>query len=254
MCRLAAYLGSEISLSVFLQEHEHSLIQQSWAPNEMQDGTLNADGYGVAWLANNKVPSNYKNVLPIWSDTNLDSLGRSISSQLWLANVRGATPGQGISESNTQPFIKDNLIFTHNGSLKPFNNITKARFLDLLPNTISAGISGDSDSWYLFALIQHHLQNQDSIYNAIITTMNELKSLCSDSVSALLNIVISDGDSLYACRHALNGNCPSLYYLSKEDNVWIASEPLSPNDVWMTLPEHSVIRFNRSGVVEEHNL
>lgn len=254
MCRLAAYLGTEISLSVFLQEHEHSLIQQSWAPKEMQDGTLNADGYGVAWLADNNIPSSYKNVLPIWSDTNLDSLGRSLSSQLWLANVRGATPGQGISESNTQPFIKDNLIFTHNGSLNPFNNITKARFLDILPNTISAGITGDSDSLYLFALLQHHLQKQDSISNAIISTMNDLKSICSDSVSALLNIVLSDGDSLYACRHALNANCPSLYYLIKEDNVWLASEPLSPNDAWISFPEHSFIRFNRSGVIEDYNL
>ncbi|MFT5395408.1 MAG: glutamine amidotransferase [Gammaproteobacteria bacterium] len=254
MCRLAAYLGTEISLSVFLQEHEHSLIQQSWAPKEMQNGTLNADGYGVAWLAEKNIPSSYKNVLPIWSDTNLNSLGRSLSSQLWLANVRGATPGQGISESNTQPFIKDNLIFTHNGSLKPFNNITKARFLDLIPNTISAGITGDSDSLYLFALLQQHLQKQDSISNAIISTMNDLKSICSDSVSALLNIIISDGDSLYACRHALNGNCPSLYYLFKEDNVWLASEPLSPNDAWISFPEHSFIRFNSSGVIEDYNL
>ncbi len=254
MCRLAAYLGTEISLSVFIQEHEHSLVQQSWAPKEMQDGTLNADGYGVAWLADNNIPSSYKNVLPIWSDTNLNSLGRSIRSPLWLANVRGATPGQGISESNTQPFIKDNLIFTHNGSLKPFNNIIKARFLDVLENTISAEITGDSDSLYLFALLQQHLQNQHSIANAIISTMNDLKSICSDSVSALLNIVISDGDSLYACRHALNANCPSLYYLFKEDNVWVASEPLSPNDAWVTFPEHSIIRFNRSGVIEDYSL
>ncbi len=253
MCRLAAYLGTEISLSVFLQEHEHSLLQQSWAPKEMQDGTLNADGYGVAWLADN-IPSSYKNVLPIWSDTNLDSLGRSIRSQLWLANVRSATPGQGISESNTQPFIKDSLIFIHNGCLKPFNNITKARFLDVLANTISAEITGDSDSQYLFALLQQHLQNQESISNAIISTMNALKSICSNSVSALLNIVISDGDSLYACRHALNGNCPSLYYLIKQDNVWIASEPLSPDDAWMTFPKHSFIRFNRSGVIEDYSL
>tara|TARA_R110002072_G_scaffold118428_1_gene250047 strand:+ start:6932 stop:7693 length:762 start_codon:yes stop_codon:yes gene_type:complete len=253
MCRLAAYLGTEISLAVFLQEHEHSLVQQSWAPKEMQGGILNADGYGVAWLTNN-IPSSYKNVLPIWSDINLDSLGRSLSSQLWLANVRSATTGQGVSEANTQPFIKDNLIFTHNGSLKPFDKNIKARFLDLLPNTISAEITGDSDSLYLFALLQHHLQNQDSLSNAIISTMNDLKSICSDTVSALLNTVISNGDSLYACRHALNGNCPSLYYLYKENNVWLASEPLSPNETWNTFPEHSFMRFDHSGVIEDYKL
>jgi len=132
MCRLAAYLGTEITLSQFIQEPEHSLIKQSWAPKEMQDGTLNADGYGVTWLSNDNIPCTYKNILPIWSDTNLDNLGRSLSSRLWLANVRSATPGQGISEANTQPFVNDKLIFTHNGCLKPFNKGIKTSLLENL--------------------------------------------------------------------------------------------------------------------------
>ncbi|MAS81714.1 MAG: ergothioneine biosynthesis protein EgtC [Legionellales bacterium] len=254
MCRLAAYIGAKISLSVFLKEHEHNLIQQSWAPKEMQNGILNADGYGIAWLSEKNIPSSYKNILPIWSDTNLNSLARSLSSQLWLANIRGATLGQGISESNTQPFIKDSFIFTHNGSLEPFNDLTKANFLDILPSTIITGITGNSDSLYLFALLRHHLERQDSISNAIISMMDDLKSICRHSISALVNIIISDGNSLYACRHALNGECPSLYYLFNQDNVWIASEPLSPNDTWVSFPENSFIRFNRAGVIEEHHL
>jgi glutamine amidotransferase len=254
MCRLAAYLGKEITLSVFLQEHEHSLIQQSWAPKEMQGGTLNADGYGVSWLSNENKPCTYKNVLPIWSDTNLDSLGRSLASQLWLANVRSATIGQGISEANTQPFSKDNLIFTHNGSMKPFNSEIKARFLDILPATISADINGDSDSLHLFALLKLHLLKQDSLANAIIGMLDDLKIICNETVAALLNIIISDGDMLYACRHALNGNCPSLYYLLKQDGIWIASEPLSQKDAWTTIPNHKFIIFNHTGVVEEYDL
>lgn len=254
MCRLAAYLGKEITLSVFLQEHEHSLIQQSWAPREMQGGTLNADGYGVSWLSYENKPCSYKNVLPIWSDTNLNGLGRSLTSGLWLANVRSATPGQGISEANTQPFTKDKLIFTHNGSMKPFNSDIKARFLDILPNTISAEINGDSDSLYLFALLKLHLLKQDSLADAIIGMLDDLKIICNTTVAALLNIIISDGKMLYACRHALNGNCPSLYYLLKQDDIWIASEPLSTKDAWTTLPEHKLICINQAGVVKEYDL
>ena len=254
MCRLAAYLGKEITLSVFLQEHEHSLIQQSWAPQEMQAGTLNADGYGVSWLSSENKSCTYKNVLPIWSDTNLDSLGRSLSSGLWLANVRSATPGQGISEANTQPFTKDNLIFTHNGCMKPFNSDIKARFLDILPNTINAEINGDSDSLYLFALLKLHLLKQNSLTDAIIGMLDDLKLICNETVAALLNIIISDGDMLYACRHALNDNCPSLYSLIHQDGIWLASEPLSSKDAWTTLPAHKLICFNQSGVVEEYDL
>lgn len=254
MCRLAAYLGTEVTLSQFLQEPEHSLIKQSWAPNEMQEGTINADGYGVAWLSNTNIPCTYKNVLPIWSDTNLDSLGRSLSSRLWLANVRSATPGQGISVANTQPFIKDKLIFTHNGCLVPFDKETRTSLLNNLSDEIRAEIDGNSDSLYLFALLQQHLLTQNSLADAIINMMNDLQTSCGEKVKALLNLVISDGDVIYACRHAINGKCPSLYYSQLENNVQIASEPLTPNDEWISFPEHSLISLNHSGIINQYNL
>ena len=249
MCRLAAYLGSEISLSEFLLEPEHSLIKQSWAPKEMREGTINADGFGIAWL-NNNIPCSYKNVLPIWSDTNLESLGLSLESSLWLANVRSATPGQGISETNTQPFIKDNLIFTHNGCFKPFNKEIKSRLLALLSNDIKTEINGDSDSIYLFALLQQHLEQEQNINKAIVNMMQDLESACGDNVSALLNLIISDGSSLYACRHALNNDTPSLYYSLDENSIKIVSEPLDSNQEWISFPEHSVINFITSGIIE----
>jgi gamma-glutamyl hercynylcysteine S-oxide hydrolase len=253
MCRLAAYLGNEISLSEFLLEPEHSLVKQSWAPKEMQEGTINADGYGVTWV-NDNVPCTYKNVLPIWSDTNLKSLGRSLKSTLWLANVRSATPGQGISEANTQPFIKENLIFTHNGCLKPFDTNIKIAFQELLSNEIRSEINGDSDSLYLFALLQEHLIKQKSIDTAIVGMMTDLKLICKDNVSALLNLIISDGETLYACRHALNKPCPSLYYTISNEGIKTASEPLSPNDNWTTFPEHKLICFNKSDIVKQMDL
>ena len=254
MCRLAAYLGPEITLSQFLLEPEHSLVKQSWAPKEMNDGTLNADGYGLAWLANGNVPCTYKNVLPVWSDTNLDGLGLSLSSRLWIANVRSATPGQGISEANTQPFIKDNLIFTHNGCFKPFDKNIKTDLLDILSNEIRAEINGNSDSLYLFALLQQNLLTQKLLPDAIKNMMDSLKSVCGDKVTALLNLVISDGEFLYACRYALNENCPSLYYSLNDNNVRIASEPLTANDDWITFPGHSLIIFNNSSVINQFDL
>lgn len=253
MCRLAAYLGSEISLAEFLLEPEHSLVKQSWAPREMLEGTINADGYGIAWLSNN-IPCLYKNVLPIWSDTNLESLGRSLNSPLWLANVRSATPGQGVNEANTQPFIKENMIFTHNGCFKPFDKSIKSRLLEYLSNDVKTEIKGDSDSLYLFALLQQQLLKEDNISNAIIKMMQDLKTVCGNNVSALLNIIISDGVSLYACRHAINNTSPSLYYSLNQDNVKIASEPLNNTDDWISFAEHSLISFNTSGIIKTFDL
>lgn len=254
MCRLAAYLGTEITLHQFIKKPKHSLVRQSWEPKEMQEGTVNADGYGVAWLSNDHIPCTYKNVLPIWSDTNLKSLGRSLNSQLWMANVRSATPGQGISEANTQPFIKDEIIFTHNGCLIPFDKTVKASLLDILSNDVRAEINGNSDSLYLFALLQQQLLSEKSVPDAIIKMMDILKTVCGDKITALLNMVISDGDVIYACRHAINGSCPSLYYSFGENNIHVASEPLTTNDEWNSFLEHSLISFNQSSIINQYDL
>lgn len=254
MCRLAAYLGTEINLHQFLQKPEHSLIKQSWAPKEMQEGTLNADGFGLAWLSKENIPCTYKNILPIWSDTNLEGLGYSLSSHLWLANVRSATPGQGISEANTQPFVKDNLIFTHNGCIKVFSKEIKTALLDILSSDIRAEINGDSDSLYLLALLLQQLKNGKSITEAVKALMIELKEICLSETKALVNLVISDSKYIYACRYAINAQCPSLYYCIDNNGVRVASEPLTTDENWQSIHEHSLLVFNNSTILENHKL
>ena len=254
MCRLAAYLGEEITLRQFLHEPEHNLIKQSWAPNEMQDGTLNADGFGITWLSKNNILCTYKNILPIWSDNNLEGLSHSLSSQIWLANVRSATPGQGINEANTQPFVKDNLVLTHNGCIKPFSKDIKTALLEILSSEVCAEINGDSDSLYLLALLLQNINNNNSIVESIQLTMSALKEVCGKETTALLNLIISDGKSLYACRHAINKSCPSLYYLFDDRGIQIASEPLTPENDWEKFNEHSLLVFNETTLLENHSL
>ena len=50
MCRLAAYIGPTLRLEELLLKPEHSLVKQSWAPREMMEARLNADGYGFGWF------------------------------------------------------------------------------------------------------------------------------------------------------------------------------------------------------------
>ena len=73
---------------------------------------------------------------------------------------------------------------------------------------------------------------------------------------ALLNLLISDGDSVYACRHAINGgHCPSLYYTESHphfpDAVVIASEPFSLAAHWQAIKEHSLLRINPQREIEK---
>ncbi|MFB3089839.1 MAG: class II glutamine amidotransferase, partial [Gammaproteobacteria bacterium] len=69
MCRLAAYIGPEISLGRFLMEPSHSLLRQSWEPKEMDEAVLNADGFGFGWVNQSNKAAIYTNTYPIWSDT-----------------------------------------------------------------------------------------------------------------------------------------------------------------------------------------
>lgn len=250
MCRLAAYIGTPIPLQRFLLDPPHSLVVQSWAPQELRYATMNADGFGIGWYAADGQPAGYHNILPIWNDTNLNALGRSLEYGLYLAMVRSATAGNPLGPGNTQPFLDRELLFTHNGYVGNFHAEMRLRIdRELLPE-IHAGIQGNTDSEYLFALLRQMLHQDPDL-----TIEQALLNLCSrlafwlEDTEALLNFVLSDGERLYALRHALNHDCPSLYYTTDDDSFpegqLIASERLTGSDYWQPVPEHHLLIIDR---------
>ncbi|VAW79523.1 hypothetical protein MNBD_GAMMA13-168 [hydrothermal vent metagenome] len=58
-------------------------------------------------------------------------------------------------------------------------------------------------------------------------------------------MVVSDGERLYAVRHAIGDACPTLYYTTDDDafpdGQLIASEPLTESGVWQSVPEHQIL-------------
>lgn len=246
MCRLAAYNGPPVRLNRLLMEPEHSLLKQSWAPREMREAALNADGFGFGWYAADGMPATYANTSPMWSDANLDGLGRSLRANMWLANVRSATPGQSISHANTQPFKYDRILFLHNGYIRDFNTRRRPAFHAYLHPEIQAGIRGDTDSEYLFALLRQHLAEHDhDLKTALLACLKALPPLLDGGV-ALVNIVVSNGDQLVACRHAVNGGeCPTLYEARDvpdlPDATLIASERFWDTKHWKPVPPHSFL-------------
>ena len=193
MCRMAAYLGPEIRLQQFLLRPEHSLVVQSYAPQELVYAKVNADGYGFGWYDDNDQPTCYRSIMPIWSDPNLNDLARCLQADMWLANVRSATPGNAVNHNNTQPFNDDELIFLHNGYIDEFGNNIRPRLLEYLSNDIQVGIKGTSDSEYLFALLRHILSSNEEM--AIEECLAEAFTLLAEwlgEAEALLNIILSD--------------------------------------------------------------
>lgn len=250
MCRIAAYLGPPIALKQFLVDPEHSLVHQSWAPEELRYARLNADGFGFAWMGTGNRPANYINTLPIWSDVNLPQLAGNLVSDLWIGSVRSATEGSEISFANTQPFCSPELIFTHNGFIREFQAKYRKQLTDLLHADVNAAIRGNTDSEYLFAVLQQILENDPdlSIEAALIELARKMDSTVNGSAT-LLNFIVSEGRRIYALRHAVNEPCPSLYYTTDNDGFpggqLIASERLDKSGFWQPVPEHHLLVIDR---------
>lgn len=258
MCRLVAYTGPGLPLQRLLLEPEHSLMVQSWGPREMDEAVLNADGFGFGWYGGDGLPGKYINTCPMWSDVNLNALGRSLSSSLWLANVRSATPGQAVSLDNTQPFIDGRFMFLHNGYIGDFTETARPRFHQHLMPAIQAGIRGNTDSEYLFALFRQQLASGDDTLQSLQQTLQGLPALL-DGAPALVNLVVCDGENLFACRHAVNkGACPTLYFSDHHpdfpDAALLASERISSPGSWEPVAENSILGIAADRTLNRYSL
>lgn len=253
MCRLLAYLGSPILLDRILTKPEHSLIVQSYQPREMNSGILNADGFGIGWYHTQKdaPPFTYKNVLPIWNDVNLSSLGRYVESSCLLGTVRSATAGQAVDVSNCQPFNYQQLLCIHNGRIENFGETLARPLRDRLSDVAYKSIKGSTDSEHFFALIIEELSNNPSatlsqaLQNALLTLDKLVKSY---DITASANIIITDGQQLIASRFATHTQTPSLYWLRDDptypESIIIASEPLFSGN-WKSVPEQSILSVGK---------
>ena len=249
MCRLLAYAGLPISLEKLLYNHEHSLITQSYKPQEMISGTVNADGFGVGWYhtLHDTEPFSYKNIVPIWNDVNLPSLSRYIESGCVVAYVRSATPGQALDLSNCQPFQYQRLSFIHNGKIDKFRQTLYRPIRSQLNDEIYQWVNGTTDSEHIFALLLNELQTNPgkSLEQAMHQTLLKLKELANrHETYAYANLVVSDGNRLVASRFSTKPPSPSLYWLQNNsdfpNSAIIASEPLFKSN-WSSFPENSIL-------------
>lgn len=249
MCRLVGYLGSPIQLDQLLYKPEHSLLVQSYQPKEMTSGVVNADGLGIGWYPTKSEadPFTYKNLLPMWNDTNLPELSRYIESKCIVAYARSATAGQALDISNCQPFRDNRLLLIHNGSIDKFRKSLYRPIRDRLSDELYQSINGTTDSEHMFALLVNELQvfPDTPIEKALYATLMTLSELAQEhQVSLSANLIVSDGHRLVASRYALGSTAPSLYWLRDDpmypNAVIIASEPLFTGN-WNSVPNSSIL-------------
>ncbi len=254
MCRIFGYLGQPIQLEHLLVKPEHSLIVQSYQPKELRTALLNADGFGMGWYHADQphaLPYIYRNVLPIWNDTNFPHLCRYIETHCTIANVRSATPGLAVNLGNTHPFTSDRLLFVHNGFIEDFRNTLYRPIRNLLSDRAYQSIQGTTDSEHLFALLCDRFDQNPalSLTEAVAETLQVVTELAApQSIPIYLNLMVTDGSQLVTCRYARQGPAPSLYWL-RDDPLWpnsvaIASEPMFAGN-WLTCNEASILTVGK---------
>lgn len=223
----------------------------------MREATMNADGFGIAWFADDGEAAVYKNTHPIWSDANLHSLGRSLVQPRWLAAVRSATMVSDISYANNQPFTSENTLFTHNGYLEDFTHAWRGEIRQHLQPEFENRIHGTTDSEYLFALYSQFYEKTGEIAAAMTELVGLLENLARGK-RALLSFVVSSPVQLVAVRHAIGDASPTLYYHIEETGsgsaVHIASESLTAHEGWTKIEENRLLRVDENNEISSNVL
>ena len=249
MCRIAAYTGPAIPLENIIVRPRHSLLTQSQHANEAKLA-VNGDGFGISWYGQDDRPGLYRDVLPAWADDNLTNLCRMVRSHLFIAHIRASTVGE-TSRANCHPFALGRWSFCHNGQIPHFGRI-KRRMMAALPDALFDARRGTTDSEMIFLTMQAHGLDTDPAA-AIAATLRDIGPEDA-SGPVKLTCVFSDGQGLFAFRHASSGASPTLYLSGVLDNGGraVASEPLcGMTDRWTALPCNMLCRITAEGVQTE---
>ncbi len=234
MCRHLSYLGAPITLAELLIDPPHALLRQSWAPRDMRGGgTINADGFGVGWYADDpEAPIRYRRSSPMWTDTGFAEFARVTRSTAVLAAVRSATVGLPVSESATAPFASGAWLFSHNGVVPGWPH-SVVKLAESLPVVDLLTLDAPTDSALLWALVRHRLRAGAQPAEVLRSVVADVSASAPES---RLNLLLSDGRSTFATAvgHALSVR-------HADDSVVIASEPFDTEAGWTEVPDHHLV-------------
>ncbi len=263
MCRIVAYVGKrDVPLSSLVLEPKHSLLVQSYAPEEMMSGVVNADGFGAGWYVPevDGEPAVYRSNAPIWADRSFASIAPKVSSATVLAAVRSATPGLPAEESGVPPFASGPYLFAHNGAIKNFRATAMRPLRDLLSDESYSGLLGVTDSETVFALLLDRLRevkartgDAGTLAEATAETLRHVSALCARlGIYAALNVGVTDGRAMVFTRYSTEGPGNSLYLIEDgeafPEAVVISSERLDGDPGWRQVPDRSILSVGPEGV------
>ncbi|MFB6952281.1 ergothioneine biosynthesis protein EgtC [Streptomyces niveus] len=242
MCRHIAYVGPPVALREVLISPEYALYRQSWEPRRQQHGTVNADGFGVGWYAeDDPLPARYRRPGPIWGDQSVVDLARVVRSGAVLAAVRDATESGADGEAAAAPFASGPWLFSHNGAVRGWPSSLAPLTTALSPAELLA-LDARTDSAFVWALVLHRLRDGDGLGQALTDTVLEVAEAAPE---ARLNLLLTDGESVTATAWG-----DTLWYLAEPGRAAVvASEPYDDDPRWHEVPDHTLLTATRANVL-----
>lgn len=270
MCRYAAYLGQPLILSELIYKPPNSLIHQSM--QAMQSPTrINADGFGIGWYAPsiNPEPAVFKDTTPVWNNYNLGSIAGKIRSGCIVAHIRSAKSYDPVTRENCHPFARGRLLWMHNGDIPGRARLAR-QVGQLADDTLLASIRGNTDSEQAFTLFLTHLEDPlsdsptaDEMAAAMIRTIHKIAEWHEGSNGRPpleMNFFVTNGTGLVATRFASSDRpTPTLHWSvtgsgPATGSVYVASEPLYPDDSWTPVDDTSLLIVHPDLRVETRSL
>lgn len=238
MCRHLAYLGPPVTIASVVLEPPHGLLHQSYAPSDMRGGgTINADGFGVAWYPDSDGPAvRYRSSAPLWSDTSFPAIAGSIRSTAIVGAVRSATTGMPVTVEAAAPFQDGRWLFSHNGMVRGWPESMR-HHAEALPAVELLRLDALTDSALLWATVRGGLRAgipaADVITGALQITEEQ-------APGSRLNLLLTDGHTVWATAwyHAL-----SVRHINADSGaaVVVASEPLDHEPGWQEVPDRHLV-------------
>ncbi|WP_062995492.1 ergothioneine biosynthesis protein EgtC [Nocardia mikamii] len=260
MCRHLGYLGPPAPVGELLTRGPHSLRTQSWAPNDMRHGgTVNADGFGVAWWTGDGAASRYRNSAPIWTDPAVEEVLPQLSSPAVVAAVRSATVGMPVERTACAPFTDGGWGFSHNGVIQNWRTVlpTVAKQFGS-PDLLDAESATDSAA--LWVVLRAALDGIGALSSAFegrsesaarlravaAAVTATVRAVLAQAPSARLNLLLGDGETLWATtvHH-------SLSVLVTDEVAVVSSEPYDDDPRWQPITDRQVVTVRPGLLVVE---
>lgn len=253
MCRFTVYAGEPASLDRLVFGGSHPLVEQAWAPRELRVGSVNADGYAVAWYPDER-PVRIARAEPVWYDPDLKGVLESISSPLGIASIRNATPGIPLGPTGVTPMLHDRWAFVLNGYVQSFRSRFMRRFHDELSDEVYAALGSASDSEALFLLAVEALRKGAAPGEALLRVVDFARdAVRQEGMAAQLNMVLSDGERVAVTRTSSVAETNSLYVGRggplAPGGVLVASEALDDDETWSRVDPHTLVTADLEGGV-----